>query len=323
MKKVALYTIVGAAAVLAMMGLAFCWMCPAVVEMRAGSPHWMVARMVVGNLTGLVLGGLAVALGWRRWLKFAPVAVAVWVGLVLYAATQPLVNGSFGWVHFGPVAFSIWEMVPLAVGLVAAWISWKCNFRSFVTMLILTLSFAAFFGMKIVTNENRMQRVRAFFDESAEKPVMDARAQSRCYLQDQSAAIIREAKWVGKTELAPKRLPCAATAAMPAKAAAMYGKWYLVLLCTLFGMMGAGFAMAWTCVGDNARRSLVLAQGLTIVGAMVVSFLGCLKITPIVMCGIPWASFGGSMAALSWLALGVLASALLDKSEPTDRSVSK
>ena len=56
MKKIALCLILGSAAVLAAMGLVFCWMCPAGVGMRAGSPHWMVGRMVVGNLLGLLLG---------------------------------------------------------------------------------------------------------------------------------------------------------------------------------------------------------------------------------------------------------------------------
>ena len=309
MKKLALCLILGSAAVLAVMGLAFCWMCPAGVGMRAGSPHWMV----VGNLLGLALGGLAVAFGWRRWLKVAPIVVVAWIGLVVYAATQPLVNGCVGWIRFGPVAFSVWEALPLVVGLSAAWISWKFNFRPFVTMLILSLPFVASFGTGIVANESRLQRVKAFFAESAESVPMDAMDLPRRYLQDQSVSVVRGAKWFGKTELAPNILPCAATAAMPAKAAATFGKWYLALLCGLFGLMGAGLAMAWASVCDSARRSLVLAQGLMIVGTMVVSFLGCLGVTPILMCGIPWASFGGSLAAFSWLALGVLESAMLDK----------
>lgn len=315
MKKVALCLILGSAAVLAVMGLTFCWMCPTGGEMRVGSPHGMAVRMVVGNLTGLALGGLAVAFGWRRWLKFAPIAVAAWVGLACYAATQPLVNGCFGWIHFGPVAFNVMEVLPLVVGLMAAWISWKFNLRSFETTLILALALAALLGTRILTGETRMQRVKALFSATMEMPPLDARAQSRRYLQNQSAAVIREAKWVGKTELPPKFLPCAATAAMPAKAAAMYGKWYLVLLCGLFGLMGAGFAMAWASVGDNARRSFVLAQGLMTVGTMTIGMLGCLKVTLMLMIGIPWASFGGSLAALSWLTLGVLASALFNQKE--------
>lgn len=313
MKKIAFSLILGSAAALAVMGLVFCWMSPAGVEMRAESPHWMVGRMVVGNLTGLLLGGLAVAFGWRKWLKLTPFAVVAWAGLVCYAATQPLVNGCFGWIHSGPVAFSVWEALPLVVGLVAAWISWKFNIRPFVTMLILALAFAAFFGTRVVTSEIRMQRVKAFFTESTESGPMEEASLSRCYLQDQSVAVIRGSKWFGKTELDPKRLPCAATVAMPAKAAATFGKWYLALLCGFFCLMGAGFAMAWASVDDNARRSLVLAQGVVIVGTMVVSFLGCLGVTPMLMCGIPWASFGGSLAALSWLALGVLESALLNE----------
>jgi len=58
-----LIVVVSSAALLAAMGLLFCWMCPDGREIHPADPHWMFGRMVVGNLTGLLFGGLAAAFG--------------------------------------------------------------------------------------------------------------------------------------------------------------------------------------------------------------------------------------------------------------------
>lgn len=318
MKKTALLPIIGSAALLAVMGLVFTWFCPESVNLHPESPHWMTSRMVVFNLTGLLLGGGAVAVGWKRWLRTAPYILIAWVGLVCYAATQPPVNGSWVWISTGipGLSVNVWDFCPLVIGLTAAWISWKFGMRPVLVMLVLALAMGGVLAGQIVTNANRMLRLKVFFGQATEMPPLEESAKASCFLANQSAGIIREAKWFGETEIDPKILPCAATAAMPARAAAMWGKWYLVLLCAVFGLLGAGFAGAWVSVRDNPRRTLVLALAITVLGGMMSGYLGSLLITPMKYSCIPWASFGGMTAAVYWMTLGVLASALTDREDP-------
>lgn len=326
-KNMTIGLVFGAAGILAVMGLVFTWFCPVAVELHPGSPHWMASRMVVFNLLGLVLGGCAVALGWKSWLKAAPFVALIWAGLVGYAAAQPPVNGSWGWVPTPIPGFSVdvWDFCPLVVGLTAAWLSWRFGLRPFLVMMILSLSLSGALVGRIVTNENRMQRIKFFCGVDGEMPPAEGRNSAAGFLANQSVGIIREAKWFGETEIDPKMLPCAATAAMPARAAAMWGKWYLVLLCVAFGLLGAGFAGAWASVRDNPRRTLVLTLAIAILGVMLSSYLGGLMITPMTFTGIPWASFGGATAAVYWMTLGVLAAALTDRDDPvrelTEREV--
>jgi len=315
MKNTALYSIFGAVVLLATMGLVFCWLCPYGDWFRHDDPHWMFKRMVAGNLTGLLLCGLSVAVGWRRWLKTAPLVCVAWIGLVAYAATLPTINGTWGWIPLGPLTFNVWEMCPLVIGLFSAWFSWKMKLKPFWALLLIAFAVAGFMGERIVTNADSMQRLKVLFGKATEMPPTDARAKSACYVANQSAGMISASKWFGITEFVPRILPRAATAAMPAGATALFGKWYLVLLCAAFGLLGAGFAMSWTSVAENSKRSFVLALGLAVVGPMVMNYLGCLLIVPMMMSGIAWASFGGSLAVMSWLATGVLAAMLLDKEE--------
>ena len=318
MKKTAFCSVIGPAALLAAMGLVFCWCCPPPVNLRPECPHWMFSRMVVGNLTGIVLGVCAFAFGWRRWLRFAPIILALWGGLVCFAATLPLVNGTWGWIPFGPVKFNVWELAPLMLSLSAAWISHRFKWRPCLTLLLLSV---AIFGMmtgKIVTNANRMERVKSYFSGSVGMPELTAGEHAVRFLQNQSAVTIQDAKWLGASENDVKALPCAATSAMPARATSMWGKWYLILLCAVCGLLAAGFAVSWVSVAENPKRTFILALGLGIPGMMALTILSSLMVTPWLGTCIPWASFGGSMAALYWVALGVLMAAVHDKERSDD-----
>jgi len=313
MNKVALYLVFGAATLLAALGLVFCWACPSSCNAYPGAPQLIFGRMVVGNLVGLLLCGLAVVVGWRGWLKAAPFVCLAWLGLAHYSFSLWPFEDRLGWIDFGPVRLNVWETAPLMISFAAAWASSQWRLRSHSAFCAIAGVAIGFVVGGFVANDYQTRQLTVMSGRSPSSPITEIFTPAECDVAHQGAAMIRSAKWFGATGVEQKALFCAPTVSMPAEASVLFGKWYLVLLLVTIGVLGAGFAMTWRGVAEGPKRSFVLVLGISITGLSVMNCLGCLLVVPLLTVGIPWASFGESMAAASWLALGILVSLVMDK----------
>lgn len=71
-KVLALGVLFAAAAFITLMNQLLCWFCPPACDVRTNGLEWIVCRTVSKSLTGLLLCGMAIAVGWRRWLSAGP-----------------------------------------------------------------------------------------------------------------------------------------------------------------------------------------------------------------------------------------------------------
>lgn len=308
MKKVRIGLLIGSAAVLAVMGLAFvaafCRACPWNASMYGSGSHGLFTRMALWNGVGLVLGYGAYRLGWRRWLFAAPFIMVGWIGLMAYAATQPLINGRWGWVSLGCISVNVFDLLPFVLALVGAWGAKKMRLSTLSATLM--VGFVVLYApcVNILANPNRLAYVKAVLTQEAVPD--DPHALAYSYLQKQSAEAIRASKWFGRAEINLKYIPEGPTTTMPAVASALFGKWYLAVLGLVLGAMAAGFALTGAMQKDESLKAFTVIFGLGTVGCAVMSCLGVLGIVPILHLCVPLASFGGFTALLVWVGLGAL-----------------
>jgi len=75
--------ILGSIAGLAVMGLVFCWAhSERLHDIGDAASRWhYFNRQAVWNVLGLLMFGMAIIAGWKRWLRAAPFVFAGWVAL--------------------------------------------------------------------------------------------------------------------------------------------------------------------------------------------------------------------------------------------------
>lgn len=308
MKKIQVGLLIGSAAVLAVMGLAFgeafCGACPWNASMYGSGSHGLFTRMALWNGVGLVLGYGAYRLGWRRWLLAAPFIMVGWIGLMAYAATQPLINGRWGWVSLGCISVNVFDLLPLVLALVGAWVARKMRLSALAATLMVGFVVLSAPCVNILTNPNRLAYVKAVLTQEAVPD--DPHALAYSYLQNQSVGAVKASKWFGRAEINLKDIPEGPTTTMPAVASALFGKWYLAVLGLVLGAMAAGFALTGVMQKDESLKAFTVIFGLGTVGCSVMSCLGVLGIVPILHLCVPLASFGGFTALFVWVGLGAL-----------------
>lgn len=288
------------------MGFVFCWVTPVNARLYGDGSHCFFTRMVCWTTIGLCLAICTYLVGWRRWLKAAPFIAAGWVGLVVYAATFPLVNGHWGWISVGCFKVNVLEFAPIVVALIVAYLVKLLRYKATTMIALVLLTFGGYFGYQIASNQNRLERLMQVL--SQEQKAADARQVSQAFLQNQCAGAIRESKWFGSCDINLRLLPESTTTCMPASATVLFGKWYLILLALALGMMGVGIGVAWRMASNEPMRAYALIWGGLVLVPCFLNILGCVGFTPIFDFGIPFTCYGGTLVMSTLIGLAVLVS---------------
>lgn len=286
------------------MGLAFCWATPMNEHLHGSGGHWFFWRMISWNAIGILLGAIAWKVGWKCWLKATLILLIGWVALFLYATTLPLDGGQFGWVGVGAIRFNVWELLPIMVALWAARISEKLHCRSIWASLLVMGAVCCGIGLGVAKHPARLRT--ALVPPTQQMMAADAHLSAMTFLQNQCVGAVKESKWFGRSEINTRYIPEGTTSSMPAVAAALFGRWYLVLLCCALGCWGAGFFHVWKRRRDEPARAYVMVLGVLNILPSVINLLATIGIAPKFDCSIPFASFGGSLAAATWIGLSIV-----------------
>lgn len=153
-----------------------------------------------------------------------------------------------------------------------------------------------------------MNRVRAFVTGQTQPHLINYEMKGEECLSGQCKEALMASKWFGRAEFDLKRLPESMGTCMPVAVSVLFGKWCLVLLCLAFTAMAAGVILTYATQTDERIRAFAAIFGLGMVGVAVRNLLGCLQILPCLNFGIPLASYGGTLAVMAWVGLGIMVS---------------
>ena len=288
------------------MGLVFCWVTPENAHLHGPNSHFFFNHMVCWMLIGISLSVLSYMFGWRRWLNAAPYIAVGWIGLVVYAATCPLVNGHWGRIRMGCIQINALEFAPVVAALVAAYFVrlLKCKAIWAVGMALIVVAVGV--GNRIIGFQNRF--VREDLVPTQQRMSMDACQTARAFLQNQCAGAVRESCWYGRANIETKVIPENTTTSMPAVCAVLFGKWYLLLLTFALAFMGVAIGFFYKRQEDEAMRSYALIWGGVVLIPAFLNIMGCVGFVPMFNLGIPFACFGGTLVVSTMLGLAILSS---------------
>lgn len=307
MKKNSIWLLAVPTVILMAMGLVFCWVTPANAYLHGGGSRFFFTHMLCWTTIGLSLASCAYLIGWRRWLKAAPFIAICWVGLVVYSATCPLVNGHWGWIDLGCFRINVLEFTPVVVSLAAAYIARFLKCRSLVAVSMMLVAYAGVFGYTTVSKMNRMEYANLV--PSQQHLAKNAQQPARLFLANQCVGAVRESEFFGGSDRVNLRfLPESTTTSMPAAASVLFGKWYLIALSIVLALMGIGIGVSWKINANSAMRAYTLLWGALVLMAAFLNIQSCVGFAPIVDVGIPFACFGGSLAVSTLLGLAILIS---------------
>ena len=300
---------VGIVTALAAMGLVFCWCCPDWIHDAGGIvSHFRFDRQLAWNCSGVVAFGIALWVGWKRWLKAAPLVFAGWVVLWLVAHTGPRINGAYSYAILGPVPVEVWAVFPFAVALLSAWIAKRYGSRTKWILLWVCAAFAIALSLQILLNANRMERLVAWFSGEA-----SGYGTARAFLQAEMKRLFESAHWFSGADGELKRLPCLFTSGAASAAAWLFGKWFVALATAFFATLALCFA--WVCryAQSREKRLFVLIWGGWVIALAINGPLQCLGLVPFCDFCMPMISFGGTGVFMTWMGLGVFSSVCMDK----------
>lgn len=291
------------------MGLAFCWATPANQYYHLSGAYYF-KHQLCWLIIGGCLGGVAWSIGWRRWVKAAPFIAMGWSALVAYAATCPLVGGHWGWINLGCFRINVVDFLPVVFSLLVAWFVQLLRLRAIVGIGIAALMVGSFMGYRLVSNP--VERDEFLLLPSQQEMAEKTGKPSREFLLNQCVGAVKESHWFGKCDVNTRYIPECTTTSMPAVSAVLFGKWYLVALAVVLGMLGAGVGLFWAMGASEPMRAYALVWGSLVLLPAFFNLLGCAGIVSMLDVAIPLASFGGSLAMATGVGLAVLLSSALD-----------
>lgn len=306
---VSVATILGSIAVLAVMGLVFCWAhSERLHDIGAAACRWHINRQIVWNILGLSSFVMAIIVGWKRWLRAAPFVFAGWVALWFVAHAQPVVDGPCSFVRMGPISLGVWSLFPVAFALLAAWLRKRYGNHAKRILLIAGVVAFASITMHVATNANRMTHLAAFF-AGERKPGMSPGACARAFVQVQTCKALAQSKWFLSSDTAILRnTPGNMTYSMPASSAVMFGKWFMATAWVFFALIVLGLACLWRMTEDRSERALILVLGLGLVIPAVFGACQCSGLVPMLYVSVPIVSNDTTAVLATWLGAGILVS---------------
>ena len=307
--------ILAATAGLAALGLFFCWKSPIGEWLHPGS-NWFFKRQLVYLVIGVLGGVLAVYLaGWRRCVKAGPWLLAVWLVLFAVALPQSVAGGFSRWIAIGPFKIELWAMFPIVFPLFMSWLCGKIGKRARLVLLGIVIVGGVAASVKIITNENRMARITAFFRDDAS--VKLTRNEGAVWAQNQLCAAFAEADWLSGKDVCVKYVPQAMTGGAMSTSALVFGKWFPAATCLLICLLGSGFGLVWASSEAEGKRMFVALSGALVLGPAVYSYLCCLMIVPylnpMLNCAVPLVSYGGTLAAGTLTVIGLVIAQYMDE----------
>jgi cell division protein FtsW (lipid II flippase) len=313
---VPLALILGSIVGLAVMGLVFCWARSEWLhDIGRYTSRYGFNRQAIWNILGLTAFGLAIIVGWKRWLKAAPFVFVGWVALWFAAHMRQLDDGSSTIVLIGPISLEVWALFPAAFALLVAWLRQRYGVQTKRILFIVGIAAFAAITVHVVTNTNRMTHLAAFF-AGEESPAMSPAACARAFVQSQTCKAFAQAQWFSSTDAEILRnTPGNSTYSMPASSAVMFGKWFMSLAGVFFAVIAFCFAWLWRVAEDGAKRAFILVVGLGIIGPAVFGVCQCLGIVPMSYTCVPLVSNCTTSVLASWLGAGILVSACVGKGE--------
>ena len=308
--------ILGSLVGLAVMGLVFCWVHSERLHDIGGvASRWYFNRQVVWNVLGLSAFGVAIIVGWKRWLKAAPFVFAGWVALWFVAHAQPVVDGSCNFVRMGPISLGVWSLFPVAVALLTAWLRKRYGDRTKRILFIAGSVTFAVVTVHIATDANRMTRLAAFF-AGERAPGMSPGACACGFVQTQTCKALAQTQWFSSTDTSILRdTPGNTTYSMPAASAVMFGKWFMAVAWVFFALVALSLACLWRRTEDKAKRAFLLVSGLGIIVPAVLGPCECLGLVPMLYTSVPLVSNDTTAVLASWLGTGILVSIVVDAGE--------
>lgn len=311
-KKMIAGVAIAAVAMLALMGLAFCWLCPDFWVCRAEKlgAHWAFWRQLAWNAVGVLAFVLAWKVGWPWWMKAAPFVVAGSVCIMFATVHYGACISGCHMLRLGPVDLEVMNCLPLVGALFLAWLQRMMKWRTRTLILMLGGAFLAAMATQVMTNANRMARIMQALNDDAALPANSA----ALYVSQQMKAAFAETHWFtgGNSEVL-RNLPGALTHAMPCAASVVFGKWFLLVACLAFAAIASVFAYGWHAVGDRSKKTFILFAGLGIIMPAVMGVCECLALLPVRFTCVPLVAFGWTKVLLTWLTAGVFVSLLSEK----------
>lgn len=308
--------ILGSIVGLAVMGLAFCWAdSDRLHDIGRAASRYYFDRQAIWNVFGLTAFGMAIIVGWKRWLKAAPFVFVGWVALWFAAHMREFVAGSSTIVLIGPISLEVWSLFPVAIALLVAWLRQRYGGQAKRILFLVGVTAFAAIAVNVAMNANRMTHLAAFFTEER-SPNMSPAACARGFVQSQTRKALAQAQWFSSTNTEILRdTPGNRTYSMPASSAVLLGKWFMSVAWVFFALIALGLVYLWRRTGNKAKRAFLFVSGLGIIVPTVLGHCECLGLMPMLYTSVPLVSNDTTAILASWLGVGVLISAVVDEGE--------
>lgn len=294
--------------VLMAMGLAFCWVTPTNAQLYGEGSHFFFTRMVCCTGLGLLAATSAYHLGWRRWLKTAPYAAALWAGLMAYSMFTFSDERHWRWVSLGYLNIDVLAFIPVVGSLAVASIVRFFRCRAIWVVGAVVLVLGGLTVRKIARDSYDDDRLLIL--PSHQKVAEEMHQTSYEFVRERYDKAMRESRWFVSSEVDVKSLPYAVTTGMPVAATTLFGRWWLVLLSAALLALGAALGIVGKTAGDEAVRAYAYMQGLSIVAPSILNVASCVGWAPIFNLGIPFVSYGGTLVLATLVGIGIVCSAL-------------
>ena len=302
--KVMVCVVSAAMALLAGLGLAVAeFVAPETTE-----PHWFLKRhsLSVGLAVFAAVGAAFVP--WRAWLKASPWLFVVYLAVFFGSAMCPMVNGWHRFLFVGNLPLIdtwVWGWPVAAIFL--AFIRSKISLPSWQLLTAVVIAGMVCFTGGVLSNANRVERLRTFFTEKAESLTVPSEAVERNERAKAVKAAYLNSAWIGESaKKSVEDVPLAHTGAVSAGIAVRFGRLVHWAMLSLFGAVGVILLLVGRCLADSPKRVFLFVFGLGLVGLAFLNGAEVLHLVPMFGVCVPLVSFGMQQCIVAGLNLGIV-----------------